>query len=399
MLMIYNFFLPIFTIGIFTNLFYYLPRSNILPIPEYLIHFSLFILMFFVYIYKNLAFSINRIFIFWYLLYFSINLIYLSITGIGPREFQYIIPIIMILPIFIAYSLLYGFDDNLLTKTRKSIVIAIIIAVPLLVYDFLFPGFFVDTKLLDGRAVATYANANIAGAALTLCLILTLDIIPKHLKLLYIFYIFIGVLVTFSRSNIMLFTLILFVLTIQKKLPKKLFIIIISTSIFLFIFFLSGGNKILEQSFGIVLNDNIINRLLFFIDNENSNLKNISERQIVLKAALNMFFDHPVFGNGFAATRIWQYPVGPHNTIALTLAEFGILSIFMVPLLLIVSTYDIFKYGKKINKNLAITFIIYYLYSSMFSHNMLEQAFNYVGIVILLMLGNKDKKDLYVSKN
>jgi hypothetical protein len=389
--------IPIFTIGIFTNSFYYLTKIRLIPLPEYIIYFSLFLLMISIYLLKKQILSIDRNFIIWYIIYLSINLIYIALNGFDNKEINYLVPIIMILPIFIAYSLLYSFDDYNLLQTRKSIVLAMIIAVPLLVFDFILPGHFIDTKLIDGRAVATFANANIVGSIFALSLIFTIDIINKNFKSIYVLYLFIGILVTFSRSNIILFLILLFILTIQKKLSKTPFISIIILIMMTMTYLIIDNNNILN-SIGITLNENTINRLLFFIDHDKTDLGNISERERVLTAALNMFFNSPFFGNGFASTRIWEYPVGPHNTIALTFADFGLLALTMVPLLLFVATYKIFKDGNKKTKDLAKTFIFYYLYSCMFSHNMLEQPFNYIAIILLLFLGKKSIRNQYETK-
>ncbi len=392
-----NIMLSFFTIGIFTNLFYYLPHAKIIKIPEYIIYFTLLIVMLFIYLYKRQNLIFDKQIFYWVIFYFSLNLLYLNFTGIGSVEFRFMIPVIMIIPLFLALSLLYSLDDENLTITRKSIIYAFLISIPLIIFDFVSPGFFVNTKIEDARAVATYGNANIVGAVLIVGLILSIDIIPKKFRVIYILYIFMGILVTFSRSNIMLFLLILAVMSFQNKITKKLFFFIIIFIFSFFIFLLFDGQSFLEQNFGIVFNDNIVQRLAFFIGDSGAKSYGMSERQQVLNAALNMFYESPFYGNGFASTRLWNYHVGPHNTIALTLAEFGVFGFLIVPLLLFVSTYKIFISKNKELKQIAFSFVIYYLYSCMFSHNMLEQTFNYASIVILSILGLKEinKEVLY----
>jgi len=391
-----NILIPFITIGIFLNLFFYLPVAKIINIPEYLIYFSLFFIMIMIYMLKRKKIEISNELLIWSIFYLFVNFSYIIFTGIGSREFKYLIPVITLVPVLIGLYLLYNLDNNQLIKTRKSIVIALIIAVPILVYDFLFPGDFVTTKILDNRAVAMYGNANIVGVVLILGLILTIDIIPEKYKSLFLFYIFIGVLVTFSRSNIMLYILILTIMSFQNKISKKLFLILVFIVISFMIFLVFDGNALLQEYLHVSLNENNINRLLFFIDNTNSDLQNISERQRVLQAALGMFADSPIVGNGFASTRLWEYPVGPHNTIALTLADFGLFGLLIVPLFLFATSYKVLRNGIKEHKQLAILFIVYYLYSCMFSHNMLDQKFNYVGAIIITILARKNNsKSMY----
>lgn len=49
-----------------------------------------------------------------------------------------------------------------------------------------------------------------------------------------------------------------------------------------------------------------------------------SERLLVLQMGLDLFWQHPLFGAGYASTRIWNYDVSVHNMFVLLLAEFGI---------------------------------------------------------------------------
>lgn len=376
--------------GIFLNIFFYLPKSGILKLPEYLVYFTLLLFLIFVYIVKARKMKFSKELFLWIVFYISVNFIYVIFTGIGSVEFKYLIPVITLIVIFFSLSLLYEFDDYRLILTRKSIIVALIFATPILVYDFLFPGDFVTTIIADNRAVATYGNANIAGAVLILGMILTIDVIPKKYRVVFLFYIFLGVVVTFSRSNIMLYILILGMLTYQNKISKMLFL-----SFFIFLglfltFFLFEGNILLHNYLGVSLNDNNINRILFFVDNQNSDTSNMSERKIVLKAALEMFSSSPIFGNGFASTRLWEYSVGPHNSFARTWAEFGVIGLFIIPLFLLTSTYKVIRSGIKEYKSIGVLFIIYYSYSSMFSHNMLDQGFNYAGAIIIATLGYKN---------
>jgi len=337
-----------------------------------------------------MKFVLSKELIIWVVFYFLINLIYITLAGFGMKEFRYLIPVIMMIPIFLSFSLLYNLDDRQLLVTRKAIVVALIIGVLLLILDFIMPGKFTSDDNLSGRAVATYANANIAGAVLILGMILTIDIIDKKFRIYYLLFIFLGILVTFSRSNIMIYLIIIFLMSLQNKISKTFFFSIIITVFAIFMFLLFGGFELLSELFNLKITDNLVNRITFFLDSEHTDLSNISERKMVLMAALDMFADNPIFGNGFASTRLWEYRVAPHNSFARTFAEFGLFGIFIIPSFLYFTTRKVFKSMDKNYRDIGILFIVYYVLSSMFSHNMLDQAFNMVGAIIIATLGSKN---------
>jgi hypothetical protein len=382
------------TISIFLNLFFYIPYARIISVPGYILYSLVFIFVFFYYFIYKIKININKELFLWFILYFFINSFYILLNGFGEEEFKYYIPVIMSIPIFLSLSLLFNLDNTNLNLTRKSITIGIIVGVILLITDFIKPGYFISNSDTLERAVATYGNSNIAGAVIILGMILTIDIIQKKFKFFYIVFLFLGILVTFSRSNIIIFFIILLFMTYQNKISKHLLIFLVS-SIFLFLIILIfGGFQFLHDTFDMNISNNLINRINFFVDNNNADLSNISERKTVLLAALEIFMNNPIFGAGFASTRIWEYPVGPHNTIMMTFAEFGIFAILIVPLFLFINLYKAHHFKIKEYYDMTILFTIYYLLSCMFSHNMLEQSFNIAGIIIIsTLLNKKSQKD------
>ena len=391
--------IQIFTLMVFLNLIFYVSYAQMINFPNYFFYVALMTIVSIYYVYKQRKIYLNKGLLFWLIAYFALNTIYYIKAGASPDLFKFYVLSIVYLFAFVAMSLLYDLDDKNLTATRKSIVLALLIGVFLLLYDFTHPGYFTtgyEDIYESGRAVATYGNQNIAGAILILGLILTIDIIPRKYRIPYIIILFLGIAATVSRSNIMIYFIIIAVMSLQNKI-SKISLIVLSMSSILLLFWLSFfGLEFLQKNFDIKITSDVTDRLEFFVDPENASHEHTNERVEVLMAAISMFQDSPIIGNGLAATRTWDYRVGPHNSFALTWADFGLIGVLIIPLFLYFTTYQIFQSEKKEHKEIALLFILYYTFSSFFSHDMLDQMFNLCGAVIISALGYKniyDKKE------
>lgn len=385
-----------YTLIVFLNLLYYFTIIKVINFPSYFVIVAFYGLMILYYENTKKKIYLDKGLLFWVILYTVINTIYYLADGApGGKEYKLFVPSIVWLFSFITMSLIYNLDNNALLLTRRSIVLSLLIATLLLLYDFTHPGFFTADYISNyyetGRAVATYGNQNIVGAVFILGLILTIDIIPSYLKFPYIIFIFIGILTTVSRSNILIYFIILIIMAIQKKISRTFSVLLILVFILLIFWLLYFGLDILQKDFDINISSDVTDRLKFFTDFEHNAQDHNKERAQVLKAALSMFADHPILGNGFAATRMWEYRVGPHNTFALTWADFGLIGVLIIPTFLFFTTYNVIKNSKKEYRDIGILFIFYFTLSSFFSHNMLEEGFNICGAVIIATLGIKNK--------
>jgi len=385
-----------YTLLVFLNLIYYFTIIKIINFPSYYIVIAFFSLMILYYHNTKKKIYLNKGLLLWVVMYSIIITVYYLADGApGGKEYKLFVPSIVWLFSFLTMSLIYNLDNNELLITRKSIIISLLIGVLLLLYDFTHPGFFTADYVThyyeSGRAVATYGNQNIVGAVFILGLILTIDIIPYYLKFPYIIFIFIGILTTVSRSNILIYFVILVIMAIQKKISRASSILLLLVFILLIFWLLFFGLDILQQDFDIKISNDVIDRLEFFTDFQHHAQSHNEERAHVLEAALSMFADKPILGNGLGATRMWHYRVGPHNTFALTWADFGLIGILIIPSFLFFTTYNIIRNSRKEYRDIGILFIFYFTLSSFFSHNMLEQGFNICGAVIVATLGIKNK--------
>jgi len=388
---------------VFLNLTIYLPIVHIFPLPAYVLDLLIFSAFFLYYIKKKLPFPYQNKLFLWLLLHVVLNTIYYINSPAGPRELVYYKIMTFFIFVFVYLVMFFNMDDGKLSHIRKAMIPLGIVASLSLAYEYIEPGYFIKIlsnghiEYIAGRASAYYLNANIAGGAMVIFLIFTIDYISHRYKILYIFILFLGLFSTMSRSNIMLFFIILIFMFFQKKLHGKHLSILLVGIVSFFLWLSVGGLDYLSEKYDFQVTENMKSRIDFFANSKKSDTSDIGPRTMVLRRALEMFADNPVLGAGYAATRLWQYQWSPHNTFAEHWAEFGILGILIIPLLLYLISIDIFRYGDTNQKQMTVLVIIYFVGACFFSHNMLEQPLNVATLVAISVMGYKarfKKRDL-----
>jgi len=383
------------TIMVFLNLTTYFSHLNFFPFPGYIIDILLFSILFLFYVKKRISFPLRNIVLIWIAYFVFINTIYFLFSSTGIEEFAHYKLVLFSLFTMFSLILLFNLDDEELSVTRKTMIFLSLIAALTLGIDYFDPGFFyfgLDHEFSPlGRATSLYINANVAGGVMVLFLIFGIDFLPRKFRILFISIIFLGLFFTMSRSNIILMFITLAIMFFQGKLHGRQLLLTLMGIMFFFIWLATGGLDTLSDKFDMEVTENMRNRVNFFTDKKHADTSDLNERKQVLKAALEMFMDRPILGNGFAATRLWKYNVGPHNTFATHWAEYGIFGMLIIPMMLFFSSRYIFIYGKKDHKQLALLVIIYFTISSFFSHNMLDQPLQLASVITLSVIGYKAK--------
>ncbi|HIP27496.1 MAG TPA: O-antigen ligase domain-containing protein [Flavobacteriaceae bacterium] len=397
-----NIILIISTSLIFLNLTIYLPFVGFFPFPAYFIDLMIFISIVIFYLKKGLTFPYQNIIVVWILYYTTINISYFIASPTGIEEFKFLKLFFFFLFMFFSFIFLFNLDDENMTTTRKTTVVLAPILFILLAIDYFEPGYFYFGKeivnYVAGRASAVFLNANIAGGASVLLLILGIDMIPKKLRFIFIIILFLGVFFTMSRSNIMIFILTLIIMFFQKKLYASHLLIILTFVILFFTWLTTGGFDTLSDKYNLEVSQNMKSRVNFFANNKSSDTGDMNERREVLSTAIGMYTSNPIFGTGYASTRLWDYNVSPHNTLAMHWADYGIFGILLIPLMFFFSSVNIFKYGNRNQRHLAFLIITYFLLSCFFSHNMLEQPLQIAPIIMLSVIGHK-VRNKYIQRD
>ncbi|WKK66834.1 O-antigen ligase family protein [Lutimonas zeaxanthinifaciens] len=283
-----------------------------------------------------------------------------------------------------------SFESKRFFFTRFGILIATLIGCFNNVFEFFYPETFfpIDSehKVL-GRSAGFFVNANIAGTALNLGLILSIEIIQKRFRSIYSFIVFIGILFTFSRSGMAGWFLLMVIFSFKNVLDVKK-IVFLSGALLVFIYLgLPKINNFLNDNMSGAVS-NITNRLLWFSNPEIHRDSSQIERELVAGRAWNAFLEKPYFGNGIGYTSNWDLRTGPHNIYLVTLAEYGLIGILIYPALIYLSILRLENLKNYIN----VSFFVLTLFVGIFSHNLLTDTFLFYTCAIISIINfNKNE--------
>tara|TARA_B110000211_G_scaffold234517_1_gene304535 strand:- start:2704 stop:3891 length:1188 start_codon:yes stop_codon:yes gene_type:complete len=296
----------------------------------------------------------------------------------------------------ILFTLVLQSSTNAIALSRETILYVTIFNCVLLIYDFIQPGFFIplDSNLyIDGRGSAMFMNPNIAGTAVLLGLIFTIDIVPKKFRELYLVIILLGVLTTMSRAAISLYLMLLIVYFLKRTVNRKYLSIYFGIAV-------ASSTLVATSLIGLLQSNNIStsnieNRISFILSiGQKGRDASYGERIFVLEKAYEIFINSPLFGAGFAVTRVWDYPQSPHNFYIMGLAEYGLLSLLILPLLFFLVRFK--AQGRTLQ--IANIFILFMAFNSLFTHNILESTFYIFCFSLMFAMSSKSQYQIYNMK-
>ena len=185
------------------------------------------------------------------------------------------------------------------------------------IYDLMFPGSLgpVNEDLGSGRADGFYFNANPAGEAVLLSLVLLRNHCPRFLFIVLYIIAGFGVLATFSRSGIFMWIMLGGYLGFSGKLPKFIIVIPALALLSLNIFYDHVEDYLRSIPEYEYRADNMLSRLSFFnefVEGEASNQFEEDLRGDITIVALSDAATKPLLGHGFGFVDPVLL-VGPHN--------------------------------------------------------------------------------------
>ncbi len=257
------------------------------------------------------------------------------------------------------------------TLARKAVMVVVIAAVGINVYEVFFAGAF---STIPGRSAGFYINPNGAAISLILGTIVGIHVVPAKWREILVVVVGIGVAVTFSRAGLIVWTIMacLFLLFA--------FISIRRLGIVLAIFTVAGAAAIFVtdhilfdlMSDVISLNPDVDSRIQFFSSLLREDFS-VEERQSLVALGWRMFTEHPFLGAGIGATQTQAVGVvgreaGTHNMYLTLMAEHGIAGFFVIPLMTLLAAWG--AYGNE--RKTAIVFAVVILVWALFDHNLLD---------------------------
>jgi hypothetical protein len=290
-----------------------------------------------------------------------------SLTMVAMDQFRWRVLAVSFLMLM---TLIFG-DGGARSFTGKLIILTTLISVIINLFELFNPETFSTVK---GRSAGLYQNANRAGAALNLGMIIGLGAINRRWWVPFAIATGLGILVTFSRSAIVgwAFTVLLvFAMNYRVKDLVRYGLIAGLFGMALVPVFWSSLLRSLEDR-GI-LNNDVMGRVSLEVGG-GVQAETDESRMTVAVHALEIFADHPILGLGTGAA--YEPPFdgpgcGPHNEYLLLMVDYGLLGLFILPALVWATTWGA---GRE-TRAIAIPFAVFITYWGLFSHNILEEYF------------------------
>ena len=357
----------------FTDLDVYLIRVKIGPEPKLLVAAfilgSIPLLKNFFSRLKHFSFPL----IIWCVGYIGTSSFYLLFAFPHETVFQELETRILSI-IFLLTMLLIFSQHTIVENCAKYAIVAVsFLNVFNHIYEFFNPRIF--GALNDsGRPAGFYIDPNKAGCALVLSLIFGVGVLPSKYRVPFVLVIGFGVFLTFSRSAILCWIIIVVILFVNDILPRRqsLFWALVIGIILLCIGTL--GITFIDiydlQERGI-LNENIMSRLAWFLDPSSRDAYDNSSRFDIVEFGWQRFVEHPFLGNGIGSTRTWSKDISTHNMYLFFMIDHGFIGALFLPLVV----YAVVRKAKEDTKYLAFVYAIFILFWGLFSHNVMEQRF------------------------
>jgi len=275
-------------------------------------------------------------------------------------------------------------------KKYLYVIVALMIVLPCaVILDFARPGLLypLDTEgAVLGRAAAMFINPTAAGEAILLVFIIGCSAIKAKYRLALFLLAGAAVGTTFSRSSIIAWMLLLFILVFKRSLPKAAFITFASVFALSLALLGSFEHYVESRQELAAASSNILSRLDFFSTfkfNDDSS----EERAGVIQAGWDLFLQNPVFGAGAGATHFWSHRGSTHNQLLLLAAEYGFFGIVLWMWLLII----LWKGKFFAEKGPQMSLVFLFLFMSLFTHQMFDAASYWLATFALMSIRkNKD---------
>lgn len=255
------------------------------------------------------------------------------------------------------------FDDPyVLWVTKRAVMIATLVGIPLIVYDVFYPGFFSD---IPGRGAGLYVDPNSAGMALVFGCLIGLDTIRRSWqKDLFVMCCLVGVLATFSREAAISFAVILIVGSLCRVFSPHRLIIVGAVVTTLFVV-KNLDNTLTDKN---ILTSDVQARLTFQWSDSST-----KDRERLMYKTLELFEASPLIGQGFGTTTYWA-DIPAHNTYLNLMVDCGILGALVIPGLILSIRRRTWDFN---------TFAVIFLLWGFLNHQVLSELYALITIAVL----------------
>lgn len=289
---------------------------------------------------------------------------FLLISGADDNAFQVFIKYAEGTSLIVVFALLLR-DADLCRHALYAVIFCVLFSVALNIIDFFGLSPWPMSKV-SGRAAGFFVNPNISGKIMVLGMAISVFVVSRKYRFLYCLIVFSGVVLTFSRASIMIWTILILVITWKKAfvLPRALSLSIIGGTIVLGGVLLVAGTWLtVFNSMGVTLNKNTTARMggSFLSQSDYSS----HGRVAVAKKAFNTFLNNPLVGKGIGSGNDFSDGLKAHNLYLQLAAEQGIFGLILLASLMLVLW--------KAQSVECTLFLIGFSAFCFFTHNMFDQ--------------------------
>ncbi len=286
-------------------------------------------------------------------------------------------------------------DPKILKACGTAVAIGVCILVCVSFTEFFNPDFNIiddvmfESKGVEGRVQRVgglYENPNANGYSMALGLFVGQYFLPRSIRFVFAICVGLAVLVTVSRSAIMLWVIVVFCSMwagaySKHRLPAKIFAIFVTAGLSGLL--VTGQVPNLVESVGLsqLMSADMTERLSgnFLTQDDGST----ATRRDLVAENLERFTANPIFGMGLGASSSAEFDaeVGSHNMLLRMAVELGVFGVLIYLALLIVPIMS--------NSAQGFLFVIFYFFTNLFTHTSYEKAIFAILIPIAILYFSK----------
>jgi len=288
--------------------------------------------------FKNQLKNLQRPIFKWVAFFLAVNCIwgFFSIVVYGNYPVkgadQFNQNMVAILNVFCLFIFIY--PESVYEFARKCVLLLGIFGVGMNIYDFLLfdPEQFGP---IIGRGAGFYYNATDSSFILCFGFVIAKDLVPSPLRLLYVAWLAVGIVLTQSRGGIGMFGLLLIFNFFSGKFPlSSIFTFVIVGGLALYVGYNYGlkdyQKEIIEYTRSF---DNIAKRVQSLLTSTSRATED--DRVIVFREYVNLYKQKPILGNGIGAavSNEWvgdTHAISSHNQFLNYMVDFGLMGMVLM---------------------------------------------------------------------
>ncbi|WP_310482248.1 O-antigen ligase family protein [Chamaesiphon sp. VAR_48_metabat_403] len=330
--------------------------------------------------------NIPRPLLLWMLFYIFISI--LSLMTISADEISFTdfrAKALSVLFIVMMYAL---FQQRSITHIKITILLVVLMSVGNNLFELLNPKVFTEVNV--GRPAGFFVDPNKAGCALMLGMLMSVTVVKKQFRWIFVLIAGVGIMATFSRGAILGWLICTILLVAGRVLCERRRTILVPAIIL--VVFLASLNplKLMTDYFKgdpTGANWDIVNRLEEF-QNPSLSEDSAMDRQAVAVGAWMMFGNSPFWGNGLASTRKWMIAdISTHNMYLYYMADHGIVGILFLPGAILAVVYK----NRGEQQIILICFAVFLSLWGFFSHEVLAERYTLSTIALLAAMNTNQK--------